>query len=166
MFGSGTLQTKVLPPSVVVLLNDPAISFSMPVRAMVLASAMGHTNKKAISSLLKKFGDPPMCDQWCHVGRANNKYFFFTRGALPHVPIVSSTYPSSSPSFLLSYLSFVNLTGGRLLGTESDSNGRLECARSHWEFYRFVCVCCCVMSRSFYPPNAHRPLPLFSHFPA
>ena len=166
MFGSGTPQTTVFPQIVVTILNDPTISFSMPVPAIALAKARGFENKKAVSSFLKEFGEPSTGDKWCYVGRANLKYFFFTRGALPHVPIVSSTYPSSSPSFLLSYLSFVNLTGGRLLGTESDSNGRLECARSHWEFYRFVCVCCCVMSRSFYPPNAHRPLPLFSHFPA
>jgi hypothetical protein len=103
----------------------------MPVPAIVVANAMGHNNKKAISSFLKKFGDPPTSDKWCHAGRSKLEYFFFTRGALAHVHAVSSTYPSSSPSSLLPYLPFVNLTGGRLLGKESDGNGRLEDARRH-----------------------------------
>jgi hypothetical protein len=132
----GTPQTTVLPPIVVAMLNDPTISFSMPVPAIALAKARGFKNSKAVSSFLKAFGEPSTGNKWCHVGRANLECFFFTRGALSHVCTVSSTYPFSSPSSLLPHLPFVNLKGGRLLGTESDGSGRLENAKLRWRFCR------------------------------
>ena len=138
-FRSATLQT-------VVPLGDQRAPFSMPVHSARLANAMGHAGRYPTAALLKLFGDKSTAEKWYHGGRSDSKHFFFTNGALAHLHIISRTHSSSSFLFHPSLsLAPMNPTGGRLLGTESDGNGRFEDAKSHWDFYR------CTASRSLNP---------------
>jgi hypothetical protein len=74
---------------------------------------------------------------------------------LAHLHTISRTHSPSSLLFPPSLsLAPMNPTGGRLLGTESDGNGRFEDAKSHWDFYR------CVASRSLNPLMYTAPSPL------
>ena len=82
-------------------LGDPRAPFSMPVVSAFLANAMGYSGRYPTAALLKSFGDESTAEKWCFVGRSSLKYFFFTRGMLPHEHLSAAHIP---PHLLLSSL--------------------------------------------------------------